>query len=94
MFPHGDSPEVVRRVAGLVAVLTVFGGLLALGMLGKSLWTGEAIYKRSRYAPAELVHRDTSPEKFRDAINVLALSAGVAGAFFAVSGWFYRKLGE
>lgn len=93
-FPQ-STPEVARWCALIVAIVLVFPTVISVGSAVKAEWTGTALYSSSPRLPAtEQVTRAASPEKFRDAVLMDWLSAGLFGSLTVVSFYFYRRLSE
>ncbi len=92
MFPTGDSPAVVKSVAGLVSLLAAVVFFLCLGATLLGLAKGEAKYKAHRFAASETVTRQEAPEKFATAINQQWMMVGGSAVFCVVGYAFYRKI--
>ena len=89
-----SAPDVKWFAAGAALVLTVAGGFAAYRATRNEI-TGQAIYhKGGRHDPGEPVMRESAPEKFRSATNLIWGASGFCFVVAAVGVVFYRKLDD
>ena len=92
IFPR--TPKAVRRTAGIVALLLgLYGGY---GIYTAVSWevTGKGIYSLGKYDSGEVVTREGSPFKFRQATNRVWAWSTVCLVVATINFTFYRKLNE
>lgn len=89
-----QRPKAVKRSAAIAAVLlAVYGGYGAYTAISWEV-TGKGLYSRGKYSEAEVVTREGSAVKFRQATNRVWAMSGVCFVVAIISFTFYRKLNE
>jgi hypothetical protein len=91
------SPEKVRRVALVVAVVASIVAAINACRAVHNEFTGAAIYHRQtgyRHWTSEPVMRESSPDKFRSATNSIWAMTGAAAALAVIGVVYFRKLDD
>jgi len=92
--PH-STPDITRWCALFIAITLLVPTSLSVVTIIKAEVSGTALYSSTPRLPAtEQVTRNSSPDKFQEAISVECLRALLFGSLTFISFYFFKRLGE